>query len=154
MADESGRLQQWTDPVLGEFAWDAAGMVWNGSCEFNGRVVRLQLNLDNPAFTGDEQLAVFEPSRPILDRLRAAEPEFRRRATARIAAAVVSQQHRRGRVTLPEDRFAEGLELDVVSIHECGELHYRSPGFFPGWRITIYFNSDLSFGDAEVYELR
>src|SRR5262252_6936812 len=96
MADASGRLQRWTDSVLGEFVWDAAGMIWEGSCEFNGRVVRLQLDPDNTAPTRDEQLAVFEPLRPILDRLRAAEPQFRRRAAAQIAAAVVSQQSSRG----------------------------------------------------------
>jgi hypothetical protein len=154
MVDASGRLQRWTDPMLGEFSWDEAGKVWNGSCEFNGRVVRLQLDPDNTAPTRDEQLAVFEPSRPILGRLRAVEPEFRRRAATQIAAAIVSQQPRRGRVTLPEGRFADGLELEAVSIHGCGELHYRSPEFFPGWQVTIYFNTDLSFGDAEVYELR
>jgi hypothetical protein len=153
MANKSARLQRWTDPVLGDLAWDDAEAVWNGSCEFGGQVVRLQLDPDNPDPTRDEQLAVIEPSRAVLDRLRQVELEFRRRAAAQIAAAVVSQQPRgRGRVTLPEDRFAAGLELETISIHGCGELHYRSPEFFPGWRVTVYFNEDLSFGDAEVYE--
>jgi hypothetical protein len=155
MANAAGRLQRWTDPVLGDLAWDQAGAVWNGSCEFGGRVVPLQLDPDNRDPTRDEQLAVVERSRAMLDRLRQVEPEFRRRAAAQIAAAVVSQQPRgRGRGTLPEGRFADGLELEKVSIHRCGELHYRSPEFFPGWRVTIYFNEDLAFGDAEVYELR
>lgn len=154
MADAMGRLVRWTDPVLGDFAWDEAGMVWDGLCELNGRLARLELDPDRTAPTREEQLAVFEPAREILDRLRAAEPELRRRAAAQIAAAVVSQQPRRGRVELPEGRFADGLELEVVSIHGCGELHYRSPEFFPGRRVTVYFNADLSFGDAAVYEVR
>jgi hypothetical protein len=57
-------------------------------------------------------------------------------------------------VTLPEDRFAAGLELETVSIHGCGELNYRSHEFFPGWLVTVYFNEDVTFGDAEVYETR
>jgi hypothetical protein len=153
MAKASGRLERWTDSVLGDFIWDNG--VWNGSCEFNGRTVRLELDPENPDPTREEQLAVFEPSRPILARLREVEPEFRRRAATQIAAAVVSQQPRgRGRVTLPEDRFAAGLELETVSIHGCGELNYRSHEFFPGWLVTVYFNEDVTFGDAEVYETR
>ncbi len=153
MAKASGRLERWTDSVLGDFTWNSG--VWNGSCEFNGRSIRLQLDPDNTDPTHEEQLAVFEPSRPILTRLRQVEPEFRRQAATQIAEAVVCQQPRgRGRVTLPEGRFAAGLELETVSIHGCGELHYRSPEFFPGWMVTIYFNEDLSFGNAEIYEPR
>jgi hypothetical protein len=152
MAETSGRLERWTDPVLGSFTW--SGGVWSGSCEFNGRTVGLQLDPDNTDPTQEEQVAVFEPSRPILAKLREIEPEFRRRAAEQIAAAVVSQQPRRGRVTLPEGRFADGLELQAVSIHGCGELHYRSPEFFPGWLVTVYFNERVSFGAAEVYEMR
>jgi hypothetical protein len=44
--------------------------------------------------------------------------------------------------------------LQAVSIHGCGELHYRSPEFFPGWLVTVYFNERVSFGAAEVYETR
>ena len=154
MAKASGRLQRWTDSVLGHFTWDERG-VWNGSCEFNDRTVRLELDPDNTDPSREEQLAVFELSRPVLAQLREVEPEFRRRAVEQIAAAVVAQQPRgRGRVTLPKDRFAAGLELETVSIHGCGELHYRSPEFFPGWVVTVYFDEDQSFGDAEVYEPR
>jgi hypothetical protein len=151
MAKASGQLQRWTDSVLGEFTWDSG--VWNGSCEFHGRIVRLQLDPDNTDPTREEQLTVFEPSRPILARLRELEPDFRRRAAEQIAAAVVSQQSRdRGQVTLPQGRFADGLELQNVSIHGCGELHYRSPEFFPGCVVTVYFSEGVSFGDAAVYE--
>jgi hypothetical protein len=153
MAKSSGLLEQWTDAVLGDFTW-GSGM-WNGSCEFNGRTVRLQLDPDSPHPTREEQLDVFEPSRPILARLRDVEPEFRRQAARQISAAVVSQSSRgRWRVTLSEARFADGLELQTVSIHKCGELHYQSPEFFPGWVVTVYFNEGVSFGDAEVYEAR
>jgi hypothetical protein len=37
-------------------------------------------------------------------------------------------------------------------VHGCGEIHYRSATFFPGQRVTVYFNEDLSFGDTEVYD--
>lgn len=154
MAEASGRLEWWSDPVLGDLVWDEGGAVWNGSCDIGGRLVRLQLDPDRRDPSREDQLAVIEPSRAVLNRLRQLEPGFRRRAAARIAAAVVSQQPRGpSRVTLPEGRFADGLELETVSVHGCGELHYRSPEFFPGWRVTIYFNTDLSFGDAELYEL-
>jgi hypothetical protein len=153
MAKAQGRLERWTDSVLGDFTW--AGGVWNGSCEFNGRTVRLQLDPDNTNPTQEEQMAVFEPSQSILAKLREVEPEFRRRAAEQIAAAVVSQQpHGRGRVTLPKARFVDGLELQTVSIHGCGQLHYRSPEFFPGWVVTVYFNEGVFFEDAEVYEAR
>jgi hypothetical protein len=155
MAEASERLGRWSDPVLGDLTWDETGAVWNGSCVFGGRVARLQLDPDSTDPTRDEQLAVVEPSRAVLDRLRHVEPEFRRRAAEQIAAAVGSQQPPgHGRVALPEGRFAEGLELQAVCIHGCGELHYRSPEFFPGRVVTVFFNEDLSFGDAEVYELR
>src|SRR6476661_7565179 len=92
MARASGRLERWTDSVLGDFIWDSG--VWNGSCEFDGRTVRLQLDPDKTDPTREEQMAVFEPSRPILVQLREVEPEFRRRAATQIAAAVVTQQPR------------------------------------------------------------
>ena|SRR5579871_4022725 len=153
MAKASRRLERWTDPILGDFTWD--GGVWNGSCEVHGRTVRLQLDPDSADPTPEEQLAVFEPSRPVLARVREAEPEFRRRAAEQVAAAVASQQPQgRGRVTLPQARFADGLELRSVSIHGCGELHYNSPEFFPGWLVTVYFDEGVSFGGAEVYEAR
>jgi hypothetical protein len=89
-------------------------------------------------------LAVIELSRGVLDRLREVEPQFRRQAAEQIAEAVVSQQRRRRkRLTLPEEQFAEGLELETISIHGCGELHYRSPEFFPCWLVTIYIDEDL-----------
>ena len=154
MEEAPTRLDRWIDPILGELTWHEVGKVWKGSCEFNGRVVRLELDRDDTDPSRAEQLAVIEPSRSILERLRDAESEFRRRAAEQVADAVVSQQLRgRGRVTLREDEFADGLELEMVSIHGCGELHYGSPEFFPGWIVTVYFNADLSFGDAEVYEL-
>ena len=154
MATTSGRILWWSDPLLGEFVW-IEGDGWNGTCEFNGRIVRLQLSTDYTDPTREQQVSVFEPSRPILDRLREVEPEFRRVAAKQLAAAVVSQQTRGPqRVALPQRRFAEGLELQAVSIHGCGELHYSSSEFFPGWIVTIFFFPDVSFADAEVCEPR
>jgi hypothetical protein len=88
MTKVSGRLERWTDFVLGDFT--RASGVWNGTCEFNGRTVRLLLDADNTDPTREEQLAVFEPSRPIRARLREAEPEFRCRVATQIVEAVVS----------------------------------------------------------------
>lgn len=144
-------LAEWTDPVLGPFEWDVAGRVWNGACEFRGRVVPLQLDPDRREPNRQEQMAVFEPARVVLARLREAEPGLRRQAAEQIAAAVTSQQDDGpGLVTLPQARFADELELEAVSIHGCGELYYRSHEFFPGSLVTVYFENDLSFGDAEV----
>jgi len=155
MAKASERLNRWTDSILGDLNWDEGDVVWNGSCEIGGRVVRLQLDPDRRDPTREEQLAVVEPSRAVLDRLRQAEPELRRHAAKQIAASVVSQQPEgRKQIGLPEGRFASGLELQLVSIHGCGELHYHSAEFFPGCCVTVYFNADLTFGDAEVYEFQ
>ncbi|SRR5579871_2074282 len=152
MADASELLMQWTDPVLGDLRWDKAGKVWIGSCDFNGRVVRLELDPDHTNPTRDIQLAIIEPSRSILGRLPQIEPQFRRQAAEQIAEAVASQEPQgRKEPALPEERFADELELEMISIHSCGELHYRSPAFFPDSVVTIYFNEDLSFGDAAVY---
>jgi hypothetical protein len=55
-------------------------------------------------------------------------------------------------VELLSDEFANSLELECVTLHGCGELHYRCPKFFPGRHVTVYFNEDVSFGGADVYE--
>jgi hypothetical protein len=44
------------------------------------------------------------------------------------------------------------LELETISLHGCGELHYRSPEFFAECVVTVFFGEDLSFGDAGVYK--
>lgn len=149
MAKSAGCLTHWSDPVLGELVWDQANSVWTGSLSFVGRAVRLELDPDRKNPTRDEQLAVVEASRKTLAALEKVEPKLRRQAAREIAEAVASQG---SRSRLPQRRFADTLELEIVSLHGCGELHYRSPEFFPGWRVTIYFDEDLSFGDAEVYE--
>jgi hypothetical protein len=85
----------------------------------------------------------------VVDDLQVVEPQLRRQAAKQIAQAVIEQQDE---VELPEDDFADSLELECISLHGCGELHYRSSDFFPGQHVTVYFNKDLSFGDAEVYD--
>jgi hypothetical protein len=151
VADGLGLVQRWTDSILGDFNWQNG--VWNGSCEFHKRPVPLQLDPDNTNPTQEEQLAIFELSRPILDRLREVEPEFRRKAAEQIASAVISQQPRsQKQASLPKEPFSDDLDLQIISIHGCGELHYHSPKFFPGWVVTIYFTEGITFGGAEVDE--
>src|SRR5262249_24412263 len=143
----SDRLTQWTDPVFGDLVWDERSRAWTGRVEFAGRIVDLELDTDRKNPTREEQLAVMEPSRRVLEGLRAVEPELRGQAAKQAAEAVMQQQEDGD---LPEEDFANSLELECISLHGCGELHYRSPDFFPGWLVTVYFNEDLSFGDAEV----
>ena len=81
MAEESERLERWTDPVLGEFTWDPSG-VWLGAWAFNGRTVQLVLDPDNTDPTREEQLAVFEPARPVLARLPEVGARYRRKCSA------------------------------------------------------------------------
>jgi hypothetical protein len=150
MAGASDRLARWADAVFGELVWDELKRAWIGRVEFVGRTVRLELNSDRTNPTGEEQLVVVEPSRRVLDGLGALEPGLRRQASKQVAEAVVEQQDE---VALPEDEFANTLELECISLHGSrGELHYRSADFFPRGHITVYFNEDLSFGDAEVYD--
>jgi len=147
VADSPEKLMRWTDSELGELTWEDG--VWVGRTQFGGREVRLEIDPDRKAPTLDEQLAAIKPARHLLAALRAAEPELRRQASAQIAEAVAEQ---RPVPDLLGDRFAATLALESVCLHGCGELHYRSAEFFPGELITVYFNDDLSFGDAEVYE--
>jgi hypothetical protein len=109
----------------------------------------LELDPDNANAGRDEQLAVIEPSRRAWQELACVEPRLRQQAARQIAEAVASQD---SELRLPQERFAGNLELQLISLHGCGELHYRSSEFFPGLRITIFFGEDLSFGDAAVYE--
>lgn len=148
MAEASERLSQWSDPVFGDLVWDERSLAWIGQVEFAGRPIRLELDPDLTAPTREEQLAIIEPSRSVLDGLRVVEAGLRRQAAKQIAQAVIEQQNE---VELPEDEFANNLELECISIHGCGEIHYRSPAFFPGQHITVFFNEDLTFGDAAVY---
>jgi len=149
------RLEEWTDPLLGELVWDEKRSYWAGITEFAGGKVRLQLETESLDPSVGEQKAIIEAAHRLLAQLKVKEPEFRRRAAEEIAEAVASQE---SRVRLPRERFAETLQLETVSFHGtseiCGELHYHSPEFFPGSAVTIYFNPDLSFGDVEVYEIR
>jgi hypothetical protein len=149
MTRASDPLTRWTDPVLGDLAWDERTLVWIGRVQFRGRTVRLELDPDRTHPTREDQLAVIEPSRIVLKGLRDAEPDLRRQGAKQIAEAVIEQQDK---VEVPKEMFADTLELEGISLHGSGELHYRSPTFFPGQRVTLYFNEDLSFGDAEVYE--
>jgi hypothetical protein len=149
MTGRPDRLTRWTDPVFGDLVWDEGDCVWIGRVEFAGRTVRLELDPDRKDPTQEEQLAVVEPSRIVLDALRGEESKLRRQAAKQIAEAIVEQQDE---VELPEEDFTNTLELECISLHGCWELQYRSPDFFPGQHITVYFNEDLSFGDAEVYD--
>jgi hypothetical protein len=149
MAGAFDRLTKWTDPVFGALVWDEGSLAWIGHVEFAGRSVCLELDPDRANPTREEQLAILEPSRLVLDRLHAVEPELRRQAAKQVAEAVVEQQDE---VELPEEEFASTLELKCISLHGCGELHYRNSDFFPGQHVSVYFNEDLSFGGAEVYD--
>jgi hypothetical protein len=150
MPDSSDKLSQWTDPELGALEWDDEDDVWVARTPFGGREVRLTLGPGVNDPSRDEQLATIGPSGKQLVALRQAEEELRRRAAEQIAEAVEEQQ---SEIQLPRDRFAATLTLESVSLHGSGELHYRSDEFFPGQRITVYFEDDLSFGGAEVYEV-
>jgi hypothetical protein len=149
MAGRPDRLTRLTDPVFGDLVWEEGDRVWIGRVEFAGRTVRLELDPDRTNPTQEEQLAVVEPSRIMLDGLRREESKLRQQAAKQVAEAIVQQQDE---VELPEEDFANTLELVCISLHGCGELQYRSPDFFPGQHVTVYFNEDLSFGDAEVYD--
>src|SRR4051812_36497644 len=150
MPDSSEKLTRWTDPELGALEWDDRDGVWVARALFGGREVRLELDPDAKAPSRDEQLAVIAPAAKLLVALRLAEPGLRRQAADQIAEAVEEQQ---SEIRLARDRFAATLVLGSVSLHGSGELHYRSDEFFPGQSITVYFEDDLSFGGAEVYEV-
>jgi hypothetical protein len=149
MAGASDRLTRWADPVFGDLAWDEGALAWIGCVQFGGRSVGLELDPDRTQPTREDQLAVREPSRITLETLRDVEPDLRRQAAEQIAEAVIEQQNQ---VELPKEGFADTLELECISLHGSGELHYRSSRYFPGQHVTVYFNEDWSFGDAEVYD--
>lgn len=148
MTEASDRLTRWTDPVFGDLVWEERSLAWVGRVEFEGRTVRLELDPDRTNPSREEQLAVVEPSRKLLHGLRTMEPELRRQTAKQVAEAVIQQKDD---VKLPADEFENTLELECISLHGCGELHYRSPDFFPGLHVTVFFNEDLSFGDSAVY---
>jgi len=143
------RLSRWTDDVLGELIWDEADLCWTTHVHFAGQQVLLQLDPDNRDPNHEEQLAAIEPSRALLEGLRVAESQLRRQAADQLAEYVAEFQ---AELNLPQVDFADTLEVEAISLHECGELHYLSPGWLPGWRVTVYFNEDLSFGEAEMSE--
>ncbi len=148
MARASDRLTQWSDMVLGDLTWDEHALAWISRIRFGEWIVRLVLDPDRTHPTREDQLAVVESSRIMLEGLRDVEPVLRRQGAEQIAQAVIEQQDE---VELPKEVLADTLELECISLHGSGELHYRSPVFFPGQRVTVYFNEDLSFGDAAVY---
>jgi len=145
---KSNRLTRLADAEFGDLEWTVD--VWVGRVEFNGRVVRLELDPDREDPSRDEQLAVIEPSRRFLATVRAAEPALRREAIGQIADAVAEQQ---SEIELPREQFEDSLTLETVSLHGSGgALHYRSEEFFPGQFVTVFFDADLSNVEASVYE--
>jgi hypothetical protein len=148
MTDDSSLFTRWTDSVLGDLVWDEEDRVWDGQVRFLGRVVDIELDPDRKEPTREDQLAVIEHSRGVLERLAAVEDQLRHRAAERIAGPAREQQ---SDVALPSVEFAESLALARVSLHGSGELHYRSDKFLPESVITVFFEEDLRFGGAEAY---
>jgi hypothetical protein len=145
---EPDRLTRLADAEFGDLEWTIDG--WAGRVDFNGRVVRLELDPDRKQPSREDQLAVIEPSRRFLAEVRDAEPSLRREAVGQIADAVGEQQ---SATELPREQFENSLALEMVSLHGSGgALHYRSDEFFPGQVITVFFGADLSDVEASVYE--
>lgn len=135
MADASERLARWTDPQLGELAWDDHEQEWTGRFEFAGRLVPLSIDTGLREPDRGEQLAVIGPAAALVVRLPAAEPELRRQAAKEVAEAVAEQQDE---VELTAHEFAVSLELDRICVAVGAALYYRSPEFFPGHVVTVY----------------
>lgn len=143
-------LDRWSDPLFGDLTWRAADQVWIGEARFGRRLVRVSLDPDRTSRTAAEQVEFIAPARRLYDGLPAVERELRRQAAAQIAEAIAEQDED---AELPREAFADALELEAVCLHaRGGALHYRSPEFFPGQRITIFFDEVLAFGDAAVYD--
>lgn len=143
-------FDRWDDPELGELVWNAAEGLWNGEVRFEHRIVRVWLDPDRKNPTAVEQAAIIEPARRLFAGLSAVEPMFRQQAAVQIAGAV-AEQAEEGDAQLPLEAFAGSLELEAIALHSGGgSLYYRSPEFFPGQRVTIFFDETLAFGDAEV----
>jgi len=150
MADSSELLASWIDPVLGELVWEGTG--WVGTVEMSGRSVRLWLDPDRTTPTRQEQLAIIEASGALLVGVRKVEPEFRRRLARELAQAVGSQatEEVAAEAMAAVDELAAALELEDVSLHGSGELHYRdaSGKFFPSDELfNVYFSEDLTYDE-------
>src|SRR5688572_15271724 len=134
-------LDRWEDAVFGSLIWDAGSGEWVGQMTFRRRAVRLLIDPDRTAPTAEEQVAVFEPARRLFAGLADAEPGLRWQATFQIAAAVAEQDEE---AELPTGAFADDLEAEAIALHASGgSLYYRSPRFFPGQRVTIFFDQEL-----------
>ncbi|MBV9866773.1 MAG: hypothetical protein JO316_15570 [Abitibacteriaceae bacterium] len=150
MADSSQLLASWVDPVLGELVWEGTG--WGGTVEISGRRVRLWLDPDRATPTRQEQLAVIAASSALLAGVRKVEPEFRRRLAHELAQAVGSQatEEVAAEAVAAVDELVAALELEEVSLHGSGELHYHdgSGKFFPSDELfTVYFSEDLTYDE-------
>lgn len=142
------------DPVFGEMTWDTDDLAWKGLVRFGHRTVSISLDPGLTAPSAAEQLAVIEPARRLFDGLPVVELELQRQAAVQIAEAVAEQDaEQEENAELLLSRFAASLELEEISLQDCGgALHYRSPEFFPGQHVTIFFDEVLAFGGAEVYD--
>jgi hypothetical protein len=132
------------DPVLGELVWD--GCCWTGIAVIAGRRVRLVLEPDRREPTSSDQIAIVEASRDRVRTIELHEPALRDAAARELA------RH----VTGSAARIASGLELEAISLHGSGGLHYRdrTPGGFTGLTITVYFDADMAFAGVETYEAK
>jgi hypothetical protein len=148
VATPSELLARWSDPVLGELAWDDAGRAWRGTAEFSGRAVRLSLGpVPQPASRG-AQLALIEASRAALVGLRRAEPELRRRAAEELAERLAEPD---AEGELSPQEVAGSLELEEVNPQgEGGALVYSWPSLFPAWPVQVFFDASLAFEEVVV----
>ena len=143
MATPPELLTRWSDPILGELGWGEADRAWRGTTTLAGRVVRLSLGPLRDAPSRDGQIALIEPSRALLDRLRGAEPDLRRRAAERLAEQVYEPKAQGE--WLPED-IAASLELEEVCLQgKDGLLHYSWPEHPPRSTVLVFFDEHLEF---------
>ena len=141
-------LSRWTDAGFGDLLW--AGDNWVGRVPFYGRDVRATIGTDREISTRDDQLDAIAVARRLLADVRSAEPELRRQAAEQIAEAVAEQWPDVG---LPRTEFAITVVIEAVSLHGSGELHYQSEACFPGKRITVFFDGDLSNVERSIYQV-
>jgi hypothetical protein len=148
MAEPSDVLTHWRDPVLGELVWREADRTWCGSADFAGRVVRLSLGPVERCASPDDQTALIEPSRAVLEGLRRAEPHLRRQAAKELVETAVEPDA--VNAPTPAEVFAE-LELEGVNLWSGGGvLVYNWSLVDPAWPVLVYFGEDFSFEGVEV----
>jgi hypothetical protein len=142
-------------PVFGHLIWDDEESAWNGTTQIGGHQVELSIDTTLSEATRAEQDDVLRRNELLLPRVLEAEPNFHRQAARDIAEAASEQADddyaRDARASV--DELADSLELQVVVLHEGGELHYRdaSKKFIPDLTITVYYEEDISYGGVEVY---